>query len=194
MNTDYERLERAVTQTINELKSGVKPPDRARKLALRVISNLESEITANEFVFRVDAAVDAGGGGNHPRPMDYVLGGLLSCQQMWCLRWAATTMTRFSNLALTAVGRFTWRGEYLEEVDAGLTAIDIQYLIDHPHLHADSALDMANTVARRCPVFATLRKAVTINENIVINGAVVSRRRWLPGEVSAKLESTRSQV
>jgi uncharacterized OsmC-like protein len=189
MNPDYELLERAVAQTIHELKSGTKSPDRARKLALRVVANLESEITTGEFAFRVDAAVDAGGGGKHPRPMDYVLGGLLSCQQMWCLRWAAMTKTEFSDLTLTAVGKFTWRGEYLEEVDAGLTSIDVQYLIDHPHLPVDAALDMANTVARRCPVFATLRKAVAINEDIVMNGTVASRRRWLPSVPSAEVSN-----
>lgn len=189
MNANYERLDQAVTQTIHELKSGAKSPDRARKLALRVVTDLESEITAGEFTFHVDAAVDAGGGGKHARPMDYVLGGLLSCQQMWCLRWAAMTKTKFTNLALTAIGRFTWRGEYLEEVDAGLTAIDVQYLIDHPHLSADAALDMANTVARRCPVFATLRKAVAVHEDIVINGVAVSRRRWVPGRASAGVEN-----
>jgi uncharacterized OsmC-like protein len=188
MNLDYELLERAVNQTIHELKTGTKSPDRARTLELRVVANLESEIATGDFTFHVDAAVDAGGGGKHPRPMDYVLGGLLSCQHMWCLRWAAMTKTTFSNLALAAVGKFTWRGEYLDEVDAGLTSIDVQYRIGHPTLTIDAALDMANTVARRCPVFATLRKAVTINEAIVINGEVGSRSRWLPGQSSAQVE------
>ena len=75
------------------------------------------------------------------------------------------------------------------DLPAGLTAIDVQYLIDHPHLSADAALDMANTVARRCPVFATLRKAVAVHEDIVINGAVISRRRWVPGRASAEVEN-----
>jgi uncharacterized OsmC-like protein len=187
MNPDYELLERAVTQTVEELKSGAKSPDRARKLQLRVVENLESEITNGGFAFRVDAAVDAGGGGKHARPMDYVLGGLLSCQHMWCLRWAALTKTRFTNLAITAAAKFTWRGEYLDEADAGLTSIDVQYHLDHPDLALEAALDMSNTVARRCPVFATLRKAVTINEDILVNGVLLSRRRWLPGQAGAEV-------
>jgi uncharacterized OsmC-like protein len=187
MNADYELLERAIAQTVNELKSGHKTPDRARKLELRVISNLESELTTGEFVFQVDAAIDAGGTGKYPRPMDYVLGGLLSCQQMWCLRWAALTKTKFSGLTLGAVGKFTWRGEYLDEVDSGLTSINVEYRIHHPHLAIEDAIDMANTVARRCPVFATLRKAVTINEDIVLNGETTSRRRWVPGQSESQI-------
>lgn len=185
MNANYELLERAIAQTVSELKNGHKTPDRARKLELRVISSLESEITNGEFAFRVDAAIDAGGAGGYARPMDYVLGGLLSCQQMWCLRWAALTKTKFSSLTLGAVGKFTWRGEYLDEVDSGLTSIDVQYRVGHPNLAIDAVTDMADTVARRCPVFATLRKAVTINENIILNGTSASKRQWLPGQLTA---------
>jgi uncharacterized OsmC-like protein len=189
MNADYELLERAIAQTVSELKSGVKTPDRARKLELQVISNLESEIVTDEFTFRVDAAIDAGGAGKHPRPMDYVLGGLLSCQQMWCLRWAALTKTKFSSLTLGAVGKFTWRGEYLDEIDSGLTSIESEYRITHPHLAIGAVIDMANTVARRCPVFATLRKAVAIDEDILLNDDTVSKRRWLPGQSAAQIRN-----
>jgi uncharacterized OsmC-like protein len=189
MDPDYELLEGAIVQTIEDLRSGAKSPNRARRLSLRVVENLESEITNGEYNFRVDAAIDAGGAGKHARPMDYVLGGLLSCQHMWCLRWAALAKTRLSNLVITADGHFTWRGEYLDEVDAGLTSIYIRYLIDHPDLDPARLLDMANTVARRCPVFATLRKAVPINEDILLNGAVVSRRRWLPGQAVAEMRA-----
>jgi uncharacterized OsmC-like protein len=186
MNPNYELLEGAIVQTIEDLRSGAKSPNRVRRLSLRVVDNLESEITNGEYAFRVDAAVDAGGAGKHARPMDYVLGGLLSCQHMWCLRWAALTRMRLSNLVITADGHFTWRGEYLDEVDAGLTSIDTKYFVDHSDLAPAQVIDMANTVARRCPVFATLRKAVPINEDILLNGAVASRRRWLPEQAVAE--------
>lgn len=182
MNANYELLERAVDETIRELKSGAKSPDRARKLSLRVVENLESEISTGEYSFNVDAAVDAGGGAKYPRPMDYLLGGLMSCAQMWCLRWAAMSKTSLANLAITAAAKFTWRGEYLDEVDAGLTSIDLDYRIDDSQLTISAVIEMGDTVARRCPVFATLRKAVVINENIVLNGAIVSKRRWIPGQ------------
>src|SRR5450759_2856916 len=158
MHVDYDLLKRAVAQTIRELKSGHKSPERARKLELQVVANLESEVATGEFTFGVDAAVDAGGTGKYPRPLDYVLGGLLSCQHMWCLRWAALANVEFSDLTISAVGKFTWRGEYLDEFDSGLTSIDVQYHIDGPNLPGRAVIDMSNTVARRCPVFATLRR------------------------------------
>ncbi len=156
MIADFDRLKDAVERTAAELRSGKKRPERARTVELRVVGHLETEIATGEFTFRVDAATDAGGDARHPRPMDYVLGGLVSCQQMWCLRWAALTKTPLAGLALSAVGHFTWRGEYLDEVDAGLTMIETSYRVTDPSFNAGDLLAMADMVARRCPVFATL--------------------------------------
>lgn len=184
---DFPRLHDAIARTVAELQSGEKKPDRARKADLRVIADLETEISTGEYSFRVDAAVDAGGAARHPRPMDYVIGGLLSCQEMWCLRWAALRKISISGLRISGTARFTWRGEYLDEVDSGLTLIETQYYVTDPHLRAHSLLDMADTVARRCPVFATLRKATIIEEQLFLNEERVATRRWVPGRSAAVL-------
>lgn len=185
MIADFGRIESAVAETTKDLRSGKKKPDRMRVAELRVVADLESEITAGEFNFRVDAATDAGGRARHPRPMDYVLGGLLSCQQMWCMRWAALTKSPIETLKISAVGRFTWRGEYLDEVDSGLTLIETAYRLSHPGLRAENLLDMANTVARRCPVFATLRKSTVIEERLFLNEVLTAARQWIPGQSAA---------
>lgn len=185
MIADFDKLEKAIVQTTHDLQTGKKKPDRTRTAELRIIADLETEISTGEFTFRVDAATDAGGAAKHPRPMDYVLGGLLSCQEMWCLRWAALTKSPIAELKISAVGRFTWRGEYLDEVDSGLTSIETQYHVAHPDLTTDKILDMANTVARRCPVFATLRKSTMIEEQLFLNGQRIATRRWLPGQAAA---------
>jgi uncharacterized OsmC-like protein len=180
MNIDYERLGRAVADTVEHLRAGRKRSDRSRKIELTVVKDLETTISNGEYQFGVDAAIDAGGDGKYARPMDYVLGGMLSCQQMWCARWAAGRGLRFEGLTLKAAGQFTWLGEYLDEVDSGLTSIDMEYCIWGPNLLAADAIDMADTVARRCPVFATLRKATKINERIILNGEAVSSRTLSP--------------
>jgi uncharacterized OsmC-like protein len=187
MEVDYPLLKQRLDSTIHALSTGQKVPDRARKLELRHVLNLESEVSNGEFNFRIDAAKDAGGTGAHARPMDYVLGGLLSCQHMWCLRWAALNGKSFDNLQIGAVGRFTWRGEYLEEVDAGLVAIDVSYRIQTKNTDRADLIGLADTVARRCPVFATLRKAVSLNEEIFLNGSRVSSRVWKPGAAAAEI-------
>jgi uncharacterized OsmC-like protein len=193
MDVNYERLRAAIEETIESLKSGTKVPDRRRRVALAHIANLESEMSTGEYSFRSDASVDAGGGAKHPRPMDYLLGGLLSCQQMWCMRWAALKGFQFSHIALAADGKFTWRGEYLDEVNSGLMAIVARYQLEASGLTTADVLDMADTVGRRCPVFATLRKATVIEEEIMLNGALVSRREWRPGHLAAfNIETMRS--
>ena len=186
MQVDYALLKQRLDSTVRELRSGHKTPDRARKVELRHTANLESEVSNGEFAFRVDAAKDAGGTGAYARPMDYVLGGLLSCQHMWCLRWAALKGKAFGELTIEAVGRFTWRGKYLEEVDAGLIAIDVSYRIQASDLARADLIDLADTVAKRCPVFATLRRAVPLNEEIFLNGSMESRRVWKPGANAAE--------
>lgn len=182
MIADFDRLANAIVQTTQELRSGKKKPERARVAELRVIADLEAEITTGEFTFRVDAGTDAGGGARYPRPMDYVLGGLLSCQQMWCLRWAALTKSPIAALKISVVGRFTWRGEYLDEVDSGLTLIETTYRVADSELRAESLFDMADMVARRCPVFATLRKSTVIEERLFLNDLLTATRRWVPGQ------------
>lgn len=189
MDVDYSLLGQKLSATVDALRSGRKTPERLRKLGLRHITNLESEVSNGEFAFRVDAAIDAGGTGAHARPMDYVLGGLTSCQHMWCLRWAALNSKTFSRLEIGAAGHFTWRGEYLDEVDAGLTAIDVVYRIWSADIGTADARAMSDTVARRCPVFATLRKAAPINEEIALNDRTILRRTWAPAEPQAKDET-----
>ncbi|HTH96670.1 MAG TPA: OsmC family protein [Stellaceae bacterium] len=170
INVDYAKLGNAIDETVRDLRAGAKNPDRARKVSLEVVRDLEGTVSNGEYQFGIDAAIDAGGRGLYARPMDYVLGGLLSCVQMWCLRWAASRGQTLVNLRLRAEGRFTWRGEYLAEVDAGLTAIHLDYEVEAPDASMEAMLDMLATVARRCPVFATLMKAAPIHQRVLLNG------------------------
>lgn len=181
MQVDYERLNRAVAATIDEIRSGSKDPIRRPRAQLRVVRDLQGEVTAGPFRFRTDAARDAGGFGEHPRPMDYLLGALTSCQQMWCLRWAADRGIQFSGLALEAESNFTWRGEYLQETHAGITELRVSYRVQGEGVNGEAAREMADVVGRRCPIMATLRRAAQIKEELHVAGEQPIRRVWKPG-------------
>jgi uncharacterized OsmC-like protein len=189
MKVDYERLKQSVAEIIREVEHGEKNPIRRPGVQLRVVRDLQGEVTAGPFTYRTDAALDAGGFAEHPRPMDYVLGALASCQQMWCLRWAAQNNVVLTDLVIEAESVFSWRGEYLQEVDAGMNELHVCYQVAGVDLTKDAACDMADTVARRCPVFATLRRAVVIKEQIKIAGCAVVVREWTPGIAKAALVS-----
>lgn len=192
MEVDYERLNRAVAATIDEIRNGSKEPIRRPRAQIRVVRDLQGEVTAGPFRFHTDAARDAGGFGEYPRPMDYLLGALTSCQQMWCLRWAADRGIRFSELVIEAESNFTWRGEYLQETDAGITELRVSYRADGEGLNGEAAGDMADVVARRCPIMATLRRAAPIREELRVPGEPVIVRVWKPGSDYALLiEPTR---
>ena len=181
MDVDYERLNEAVAATIREIRDGSKDPVRHPRARINVVRDLQGEVTAGPFRFRTDAALDAGGFGQHPRPMDYLLGALASCQQMWCLRWAAQRGIRFTRLVIEAESVFSWRGEYLQEMDAGASELHISYEIDGEGLTGAAACDMADVVARRCPVLATLRRAAPIVEKLQVAAQPAMVRKWKPG-------------
>jgi uncharacterized OsmC-like protein len=181
MEVDYKRLSEAVSATVREIRAGSKDPVRHPRARIAVVRDLQGEVTAGPFRFRTDAALDAGGFAEHPRPMDYLLGALASCQQMWCLRWAALRGTRFTRLVIETESTFDWRGEYLQEMDAGMTALRVSYELAAPELTLEATCDMADTVARRCPVFATLRRAVTVREELCLPDQPQAVRFWKPG-------------
>jgi uncharacterized OsmC-like protein len=185
MNIDYQRLKESVAAIVHEVESGEKDPIRRPAVRLRAVRDLQGEVTAGRFVFRTDAAVDAGGFAEHPRPMDYVLAALASCQQMWCLRWAAQNDVSLADLVIQTQSVFSWRGEYLGEVDAGMSELHVTYELGATDLPDDALMKMADTVALRCPVYATLRRAVMVRENIVRNGSRTISRQWRPGSNEA---------
>jgi uncharacterized OsmC-like protein len=185
MNIDYKRLKESVAAIVHEVESGEKDPIRKPTVRLRVVKDLQGEATAGPFVFRTDAAVDAGGFAEHPRPMDYVLAALASCQQMWCLRWAAQNDAVLSDLVIQTQSVFSWRGEYLGVVDAGMSELHVTYELGSTPIDEEALIRMADTVALRCPVYATLRRAVVVRENIVRTGARTISRQWQPGRDQA---------
>lgn len=181
MNIDYKRLRESVAAIIHEVESGEKDAIRRPMVRLRVIKDLQGEATAGPFVFRTDAAIDAGGFAEHPRPMDYLLAALASCQQMWCLRWAAQNDVVLPDLVIQTQSVFSWRGEYLGEVDAGMSELRVTYELGSTDLADEALMRMADTVALRCPVYATLRRAVVVRENVVKEGVLTLSRQWQPG-------------
>jgi putative redox protein len=181
MDIDYDRLSKAVAATVHEIRDGSKDPVRRPRASISVVRDLQGEVTAGPFRFRTDAALDAGGFAQHPRPMDYLLGALASCQQMWCLRWAAQRGIRFSKLVIETGSVFDWRGEYLQEIDAGASELRVSYQVEGEGLTGETACEMADVVAKRCPVMATLRRAALVTEELRLAGLPVIVRQWKPG-------------
>lgn len=181
MQIDYERLNHAVATTIDKIKNGSKDPIRRPRVRISVVRDLQGEVTAGPFHFRTDAALDAGGFAEHPRPMDYLLGALASCQQMWCLRWAAQQGIRFDELIIDAESVFSWRGEYLQEIDAGISELHVSYRVAGEGVTGEAVCEMADVVAKRCPVLATLRRAILIREELRVAEQQIIVRQWTPG-------------
>src|SRR5699024_651721 len=97
--------------------------------------------------------------------------------QMWCLRWAALNNKTLGDLSIHAESRFTWRGEYLEEVDSGITALHVQYYVQGSALTSAEMETMLDQVARCCPVYATLVKSTPIVDSLHLNSSLILEKR-----------------
>jgi hypothetical protein len=63
--------------------------------------------------------------------------------------------------------------------------IETSYRVTDPSFNAGDLLAMADMVARRCPVFATLRKSTRIKEYLFLNDQLTATRHWNPGHAAA---------
>ena len=95
--------------------------------------------------------------------------------------WAALRGIHFTNLSIEAEALFSWRGEYLQETDSGIAEIRVEYRVDGDATVAAVISEMADMVARRCPVFVTLRRSAPIREQLLVAGRSVMVREWKPG-------------
>lgn len=185
MQIDYDRIRNHVLSTQSLVEKGEKDPWRNPQVSLVTVQGLQSHATAGKFSFSVDAAIDAGGLAQHPRPMDYLLGALAGCQQMWCVRWAALNHKTFQQLSIHVDDAFTWEGEYLERTSSAIQRIGVRYEVAADDISAQEIYAMADMVERRCPVFATLRRAAPIFETYVLNGRALPARQWQVGAAQA---------
>lgn len=189
LNVNFSQIKDSITRAADGVRDGRKEPVRKPRVKLKVLKDLQGEVTAGKFVFRGDAAVDAGGSAEYARPMDYLLGGLAHCQQMWCLRWAALEGVTLGQLEIETESVFNWRGEYLGEMHAGMLELHVYYDVAGDGLTGERACEMADMVAMRCPVYATLRRATLVKEYIRVGGAVAIEREWHRDEDVARVIS-----
>jgi uncharacterized OsmC-like protein len=189
IDVNFERIKQSITKAAEGVRDGRKEPIRKPRIKLSIVKDLQGEVTAGKFVYRTDAALDAGGFAEHPRPMDLLLGGLASCQQMWCLRWAALEGIALTDLAIETESVFSWRGEYLGEIDSGMQELHVFITVAGEGMTAQKVCEMADTVAMRCPVYATLRHATVVKEVLKVGDALTVEREWKPGQDIARVIS-----
>ncbi|HEY4373866.1 MAG TPA: OsmC family protein [Burkholderiales bacterium] len=187
LDVNFVQIKESITRAAEGVRDGRKEPVRKPRVKLKVVKNLQGETTAGKFVFRGDAAIDAGGAAEYARPMDYLLGGLAHCQQMWCLRWAALEGVTLSQLEIETESVFNWRGEYLGEMYSGMLELHVYMKVAGDGMTAAQVCEMADMTALRCPVYATLRRATLVKEYLQIGDGTVIEREWHRDEDVARL-------
>ena len=142
------------------LKSGEAPALATFAVDSRQVSGLRSEVAARDFTYTVDEPPELGGSDQGPNPVEYILGGLASCQEITYRLYADKLGIPLDGVSVTVKGDIDLRGFFAvdDEVRPGFQNVTVEVEFDSPA--SDAKLqELKKTVDAHCPVLDILRNA-----------------------------------
>lgn len=124
-------------------------------------------VTAKSRHFVVDAPLVMGGPNEEVNPIDLFLVSLASQALFICEKIAQQLRSPASAIAVNATGDYDPRGVVGEPIDPGFKSVRIRILVDG--LTDAQAELMVDTYKKRCPLYATLSRAVPIDVDVIFN-------------------------
>ncbi len=173
---DYEALRRVSKEIIDEYAV---EPGRARKsvrISARIIENYFKEAeTASGFKFFADEAVERGGTGRAPYPLEYFVGGFALCELSIYARAASVLKVPIKALEIQVEGYFDHRGNVGMGRSRGFDSIRYDVRIESSESE-DKIRRLASFVDRSCPAYNSLRRGVKLIRRVLLNGRVLPSR------------------
>ena len=161
-------------KTIEDLSSepGEKMTTNRAEAVLK--ENQHSEVTVRGFTLVQDEPVSVMGGGKGPTPTDFFISSVALCENVIFARNVALNGLPIDSLETVASG--TWNMKGLWEIDGADSSF--KSIMVETRLRTSGPVSQAARVAelthRRCPIYATLRKSVSLSFKLVVNGVEVS--------------------
>ena len=161
-------------KTIEDLSSepGEKMTTNRAEAVLK--ENQHSEVTVRGFTLVQDEPVSVMGGGKGPTPTGFFISSVALCENVIFARNAALNGLPIDSLETAASG--TWNMKGLWEIDGADSSF--KSIMVETRLRTSGPVSQAARVAelthRRCPIYATLRKSVSLSFKLVVNGVEVS--------------------
>jgi putative redox protein len=139
----------------------------ATALASSQLSNVAGRaiVSARGHHIIVDSPPPLGGPNEELNPIDVLLGALATCGTFVCETAAKEKGIAVDRIAVSVAGDFDPRGVCGDPVDSSIQALRIRLSISGPS--QDEAEALADEFRKRCPVYGTLAKAVSIEMDVV---------------------------
>lgn len=166
-------LQNAVQNEIETLRSADRVPVGENRASAELLENYHNRATAREFAFESDEPASMAGGENHgPRPLEYFLAGFAFCQQTIYAKNALATGIELTDLRIEVDGDVDPRGVMgVGDVDSGFVGDEIEYTthIETPATR-EEIRELVELAESRCPAHAALRKPMSFDREIIVNG------------------------
>ena len=143
------------------------------------LGDLQFRTTVEGHSFISDEGAHGGGRDAAPAPLRFFLAGIVMCHEVWTVKSATVLGIELDKLECEMAG-FVGPGAPDEPDDASAFArLEYKMSIDSsaPPEQIKMIVDQA---ARRCPAFATARRAVPIELTLEHNGTVIEERTYGP--------------
>jgi uncharacterized OsmC-like protein len=130
-----------------------------------------------QFTVLSDEPPERAGTGRGPNPLKYFLAGFAFCFLTWCARAAAYHEAAVDSLEMTVRGRF-------DRKDAHAFTEIIYELRLGGTLNREMAARIDQMASHECYVHNTLRKAVRLRGQLLLNGTPIGTAEFAPGASS----------
>lgn len=172
MVVDWD-LQEAVWDEIETLRGADRVPVGENAVTAELVENFHGRAEARTFDFESDEpATMAGGRDRGPRPLEYFLAGFAFCQQVIYAKNSLATGIEIDGLEIDVNGDVDPRGVLgVEGASPGFVDDEIEYTthIESP-AHPDEVRELVELAERHCPAHAALRKPMSFDRDIVLNG------------------------
>lgn len=138
-----------------------------------LVANQHSRVTVRGFTLDQDEPQSYMGTGRGPTPTDFFISSVALCENVVIARYAALSRVSIESLETVASGIWDLKGLYgIGGTDPAFRSILVETRIrsESPVSEVAKVVRLANA---RCPIHATLRKAMELKFSLEVNGAQV---------------------
>jgi putative redox protein len=163
-----------LSTTIDAVRTNLAQPDATTVATFIADSALGDEyrtsINIREFALTADEPPSIGGADTGPTPVELVLAGLGTCQEIVYATYARILGIPLDKVSIHTEGRLDLRGFYgVADVSAGFSDVTFDVEIDSP-ASADEIARLVETVNAHCPVLDILRQPIPVTGTYRHNG------------------------
>jgi putative redox protein len=165
-----DQLAQTIDAVRADLRQAPEPPIVSFVADSRLRDGYRTEVSIRDFAFAVDEPPTIGGADSGPTPVELVLAGLGTCQEIVYATYARLLGIPIDGVRVRAEGRLDLRGFFgVADVPPGFQDVTYDVAIDSTAPAADIARLVA-TVNARCPVLDILQQPMTVTGSYTLNG------------------------